>query len=149
VTEVSFYHLQRRSLEETLPKLLERVMASSLRALVLAESEDRVDALSSRLWTYEQGSFLAHGTGRERYPDQQPIYLTSNEENPNQATVLVLVDERLPDFVGSFDRCLDLFDGNDDRSVLNARERWRSYKTMGHTVTYWQQDDNGRWKKKG
>ncbi|MBI1181348.1 MAG: DNA polymerase III subunit chi [Alphaproteobacteria bacterium] len=148
MTDVSFYHLQRRSLEETLPKLLERVMAASQRALVLAESEDRVEALSNRLWVYEPGSFLAHGTGRDRYPDQQPIYLTSTEENPNGAGILVLVDERLPAFLASFDRCLDLFDGNDPQSVQNARDRWRACKAAGHAVTYWQQDEDGRWQKK-
>jgi DNA polymerase-3 subunit chi len=149
VTDVSFYHLQRRGLEDTLPRLLERVIAAGQRALVLAESEERVEALSSRLWTYDPGAFLAHGTARDRHPEHQPIWLTSVEENPNTAGVLVLVDERLPGFVGAFTRCLDLFNGNDPDAVQAARDRWRAYKAAGHAVTYWQQDDAGRWQKKG
>jgi DNA polymerase-3 subunit chi len=149
VTEVSFYHLQRRSLEETLPKLLERVIASNQRAVVLAESAERVEALNSQLWTYNPDGFLPHGSARDGFSADQPIFLTSNEENPNGATILLLVGEALPGFVGDFARCLDLFDGNDPQAVQNARDRWRAYKAQGHAVTYWQQDDNGRWEKKG
>ncbi len=149
MTEVSFYHLQRRSLEETLPKLLERVIASNQRAVVLAESAERVEALNSQLWTYNPDGFLPHGSARDGFSADQPIFLTSNEENPNGATILLLVGEALPGFVGDFARCLDLFDGNDPQAVQNARDRWRAYKAQGHAVTYWQQDDNGRWEKKG
>ena len=108
MTEVSFYHLQRRSLEETLPKLLERVIASNLRAVVLAESAERVEALNSQLWTYNPDGFLPHGSARDGFSADQPIFLTSNEENPNGATVLLLVGEALPGFIGDFARCLDL-----------------------------------------
>jgi DNA polymerase-3 subunit chi len=148
VTDISFYHLQRRSLEETLPKLLERVIASKQRAVVLAESEEQVEAISSRLWTYDADSFLPHGSARDGFPAQQPIYLTSGEENPNGATILVLIDGRLPGFLSGFARCLDLFNGHDPESVQGARERWRAYKAGGHPVTYWQQNDDGRWEKK-
>lgn len=149
MTEISFYHLQRRSLEETLPRLLERVLASNQRAVVLAESDERVEALNSYLWTYSSDSFLPHGSARDGFSADQPIFLTSNEENPNDATILVLADEILPSYVGAFARCLDLFNGNDPAAVQNARDRWRLYKSQGHTVTYWRQDDAGRWEKAG
>ncbi|MEN3950544.1 DNA polymerase III subunit chi [Iodidimonas sp. SYSU 1G8] len=148
MTDISFYHLQRRSLEETLPKLLERVIASKQRAVVLAESEEQVEAISSRLWTYDADSFLPHGSARDGFPAEQPIYLTSGEENPNGASILVLIDGRLPGFLSGFARCLDLFNGHDPESVQGARERWRAYKADGHPVTYWQQNDDGRWEKK-
>lgn len=149
MTEVSFYHLQRQPLTTALPKLLERVSAASLRAVVMAGSRERVEALDSALWTYDPDSFLAHGTARTGFAEDQPVYLTMDEENPNGATVLVTVDGVSPGFVGDFDRCLDMFDGNDDASVAAARERWKAYKAAGHAVTYWQQSPEGRWEKKG
>lgn len=149
MTDVSFYHLQRQPLEQALPKLLERVQAAGLRAVVLADSRERIDALSTRLWTYDPGSFLAHGSAKDGTPEDQPIFLTDEEENPNGATVLVTVDEREPGYVGSFDRCLDMFNGNDPASVERARDRWRAYKAAGHTVTYWQQSEAGKWEEKG
>jgi DNA polymerase-3 subunit chi len=146
VTEVSFYHLYRR-VEDALPRLLERVVASGQRAVVLAETDERVEALNSLLWTYSQDSFLPHGSARDGFAQEQPIFLTAAEENPNGATILVVVDERLPDFAAGFSRVLDMFNDSEP-SKQAARERWRLYKGAGHAVTYWQQDEGGRWEKK-
>ena len=51
MTEINFYHLTFSPLERALPKLLERTLEGGKRALVLAASEARVDALNSQLWT--------------------------------------------------------------------------------------------------
>ena len=149
MTEVSFYQLKRQPLEAALPKLLERVIAAGLKAVVLAESDERIEALNAQLWTYDPGSFLPHGAAKDGMAEDQPIYLTTREENPAQATVLAVADEREPSFIGAFDRCLDMFNGNDPQSVERARDRWRIYKAAGHSVTYWQQSDTGKWEKKG
>ena len=149
MTDVSFYHLQRQPLEQALPKLLERVIDSGLRAVVLTDSEERTEALNTSLWVYNPGSFLPHGTARDGNPEAQPIYLTPEEQCPNEANVLVVVDGRQPAFVGDFDRCLDMFDGNSEEAVEQARGRWRAYADAGHAVTYWQQSETGKWEKKG
>ncbi len=146
MTEVSFYHLYRR-VEDALPKLLERVIATSQRAVVLAETDERVEALASLLWTYSADSFLPHGSTRDGFSGDQPIFLTTGEENPNGAGILVVVDERIPSYVGDFARCLDLFNDSEP-SKQAARDRWRHYKGAGHQVVYWQQDEHGRWEKK-
>ena len=44
MTDVSFYHLQRQSLDRALPKLLERVLASSLKALVRSDNPELLAA---------------------------------------------------------------------------------------------------------
>jgi DNA polymerase-3 subunit chi len=149
LTDISFYHLQRQPLERALPKLLERVMASSMKALVLADNEDRMGMLNSTLWTYDQDSFLPHGNSKDGDAELQPIYLTVEQDNPNRANVLVLVDGGQHKDLSHFDRCLDMFDGNDTDAVTQARERWKLYKDAGHDVTYWQQNDAGKWEKKG
>jgi len=149
VTEVSFYHLQRQSLEEALPALLERVMGAGLRALVRAGSEARIDSLNTALWCYDAGAFLPHGTVREGAPEEQPVLLSADDDgNPNGATVLVQVDGVRSTDIEAFERCLDLFDGRDEEAVAAARARWKKCTESGHTVTYWQQTDAGRWEKK-
>ncbi|TDI58283.1 MAG: DNA polymerase III subunit chi [Alphaproteobacteria bacterium] len=148
MTDISFYHLQRQPLERALPKLLERVVASSMKALVLADNEERVGMLNSTLWTYDQDSFLPHGSGKDGDAELQPIYLTVEEDNPNRANVLVLVDGGQHKDLAQFDRCLDMFDGNDQDAVAQARTRWKAYQDAGHEVTYWQQSDAGKWEKK-
>ena len=148
VTEISFYHLQRQGLEQALSKLLERVLAADKRAVVLAGSRERVEALNAALWTYDANSFLPHGGAKDGSPEEQPVYLTFEEENPAGAGVLVAVDGVTPAYIDGFERCLDLFDGNDTEAVEAARARWRAYKDSGHEVTYWQQSAAGKWQRK-
>ena len=147
MVEVSFYHPQREPLEAALPKILEKVLERSLRAVVMAGSRERVAVLDEQLWTYRRQSFLPHGTGGDGRAAEQPVYLTTEAENPNGATVLVLVDGADPANRSEFDRCLDMFDGNDPSAVAAARHRWQACKQQGFDVTYWQQGSRG-WEKK-
>lgn len=148
MTEIRFYHLERLPLERALPKLLEKVLASGARAVVLAGSEERVEALNAALWTYEQGAFLPHGSARDGRPEMQPVWLTAADENPNGASVLVLADGAESARIDDFDKCLEIFDGQDDEAVARARARWRAYRDAGYPLTYWQQTADGRWEKK-
>jgi DNA polymerase-3 subunit chi len=148
VSEIGFYHLVRSPLEKALPKLLEKVLESGARAVVMAGSEERVESLAALLWTYHPNGFLPHGTARDGKPDRQPIWLTERDENPNGATILVLTDGASSEQVDRFARCLEVFDGGDPEAVNRARERWRVYKDAGHNLTYWQQTESGGWEKK-
>jgi len=145
--EFRFYHLERRRLDSALPDILEEALAEGARAVVQAPSGEQVEALNERLWTYSDESFLPHGAARDGEPEAQPVYLTDGEENPNGATMLVLVDGTEPGDLAGFSRCADLFDGNDPDAVIAARGRWRAATAAGHTLTYWQQTEKG-WEKK-
>jgi DNA polymerase-3 subunit chi len=148
MTEVSFYHLERTAVEAALPKILEKALAAGLRCVVVAGSDERVAALNSALWTYHQNSFLPHGSAEDGTAAEQPVYLTTLEENPNGATVLALVDGAEGLDLGAFDRVLDLFDGHDSQAVEAARARWKALKGAGHDLTYWQQTERGGWEQK-
>jgi len=145
VTDVNFYDLTRTALERALPKLLEKVIASGARAVVRAGSSERVEALNAALWTYDPDSFLPHGSSADGNPGLQPIWLTTLDENPNGASFLVLTDGVEAGEIGRFERCLDLFDGNDEAARLAARERWTAARNAGHRVAYYAQDQDGRW----
>jgi DNA polymerase-3 subunit chi len=148
MTEIAFYHLQKSPLETVLPRLLMRTLDSGKRAIVMAGSEERVETLTSALWTFDQDAWLPHGNKRDGRADEQPIWLTTVTENPNGATYLFLTDGVAADEVGAFERCFDLFDGNDPAAVEAARARWSALKAAGHTLTYWQQDERGAWKQR-
>jgi DNA polymerase III subunit chi len=148
VTEVGFYHLLATPLERALPRLLERAHGQGYRIVVRAASPERVEHLNSLLWTYDDASFLPHGAAKDGNAAEQPIWLTEHDDNPNSATMLVLVDGIAAADLAKFARCADLFDGNDAAAVAAARERWRAAAAAGHALTYWQQTDKG-WEKKG
>jgi len=148
MTEVGFYHLKTTPLERALPRLLERALAEGHRVLVRAGSDERVKALDAALWSFGEASFLPHGTARDGNADRQPVFLTAMDENPNRATMLVLVDGAKCRALDAFRRVCDMFDGNDAEAVAAARERWREAKAEGHELVYWQQGESG-WERRG
>lgn len=148
MTEVRFYHMTRTPLDQALPQMLEKTLERGQRAVVRAGSEDRVEALSARLWTYHDRSFLPHGTVKDGRAERQPVWLTVADEAPNRAEVLFLTDGATSERIADFSLCAVLFDGGDEEAVSQAREQWKVLKAAGHAVTYWQQDDSGRWSQK-
>ncbi len=148
MTDVGFYHLLHWPLERALPKLLEKALERGHRTIVLAGSKQRVEDLNSALWTYEERSWLPHGSAGDGEASEQPIFLTAEDENPNGADVLVAVDGRAPASTDGFARIIDMFDGRDEAMVAAARQRWRAYLDQGFELTYWQQTEAGGWEKK-
>ncbi len=147
-TEVYFYHLERQPLDKVLPSLLERTLARGWRAVVQAGSEERVEALDSLLWTFDEESFLPHGTSKDGRLERQPIYLTAGDDNPNGAAIRFLVDGAdLPE-LSHYVRVVLIFDGHDASAVEKARAQWRTAKEQGCQMAYWQQPMKGGWERK-
>ena len=148
MTDIAFYHLERSPLESALPQLLEKTLAAGKRALVMASTTERVESLAQVLWTYDPGSWLPHGTAKDGHAEDQPVWITTEPENPNKATFLFLTDGATSDWVDAYERCFELFDGRDEAAVQAARDRWKTYKSAGHSLAYFQQTAKGGWEKK-
>ncbi len=148
MTDIAFYHLERARLELALPKLLEKTIRVGKRALVIAGTEVRVESLANALWTYDQDSWLPHGTVEDGNAKDQPVWLATDDVNPNGATFLFLADGMTSHRLSEFERCFEIFDGNDPTMVGVARRHWSAYKDAGHDLTYWQQTPAGGWEKK-
>ena len=148
MTEVRFYHLQRTTLEAALPQMLEKTLQRGQRAVVMAGSPERAEALTMALWTQNERSFLPHGSAKDGRPERQPVWVTAEDENPNGAQVLFLSDGARSERIGDYALCAELFDGTDQAVVAEARDRWRAYKAAGLTLVYYQQDERGRWVEK-
>ncbi len=144
--EVRFHHLERRRLDEALPRLLERALAEGQRVLVRASSDELVAALNERLWTYDEASFLPHGAAGDGDPMSQPVFLTTEGGNANSATTLVrLSGVEAGDADEAFDCVILLFDGRDAAALAHARGEWRRLKDEGRTISYWRESDEGGW----
>jgi DNA polymerase-3 subunit chi len=148
MTEVLFYHLERQPLERVLPELLEKCLQRQWRVVVEMGSPERCEALDAHLWTYREDGFLPHGTAKDGRAAAQPVFLTTDGENPNRATVRFLADgAEMADFSG-YERVVLLFDGGDPQAVERARESWTAARAAGHAATYWQQNERGGWERK-
>jgi DNA polymerase-3 subunit chi len=147
--EVWFYHLERSTLDQVLPELLEKTLARGWRALVRGAAPERLEHLDSWLWTWRDDSFLAHGLDGEGNEALQPVLLTAGQENRNGARALFLIDEAEPGDISAFERCVLIFDGGDDSALATARRRWSAFKAEGRPVTYWRQGESRGWERQG
>lgn len=149
MAEVLFYHLQRQPLEQVLPALLQKTLERGWKAVVETSGPERLASLDDLLWTFRDDSFLPHAAEKEAGEDE-PIVLTEGAANPNGAPVRFLVDGApVPADAASYERIVCLFDGNDHDALDHARGQWREVKAAGLPATYWQQDEAGRWQKRG
>ncbi len=148
MTEILFYHLSERTLEQTLPGLLEKCAERNWRSVVQVGSPERLEALDHHLWAYREESFLAHSALRDGNEKHQPVFLTLATDNPNNATIRFMVDGAVPPELEGYERGIYIFDGHDEQAVIEARKRWKVEKAAGHSVTYWQQNSSGGWEKR-
>ncbi len=143
MTEIRFYHLMRKTLEQALPELLEKTLQRGSKAVVMAGSPERVEALTQMLWSYSPNGFLPHGNVKDGNAQLQPIWLTTEDERPNNADILFLTDGATSAKLSEYSRVCDLFDGNNDEALAAARTRFSEGRNAGHTLSYWQQTDKG------
>lgn len=149
MTEVAFYHLTCSTLEQALPRLLEKTLAAGKRAVVRVVSGQRAEDLNVALWTYEPASWLPHGSAQDGVAgEDQPVWLTDGDDNPGQASFVFLTDGVTQDDLSAFERVFVLFDGISPEAMAGARAQWKTYKDQGLALTYWQQTDIGGWQKK-
>jgi DNA polymerase-3 subunit chi len=148
VTEVLFYQLRGQAPEAVLPALVEKALERGYRIVVQAGSEERVAALDEHLWTFREDSFVPHGTDRESDAATQPIVLTMQAHNPNAANLRLLIDgASLPADSADYARLVVMFDGGDAEALAAAREDFAAARGRGHSVTWWEQDGDGRWQR--
>ncbi|MDR3474707.1 MAG: DNA polymerase III subunit chi [Devosia sp.] len=148
MADVLFYHLENQPLERVAPILLEKTLERGWKAVVEVGSTDRAEALDRALWTYRDDSFLPHGLAGGEFDADQPILITTGPENANGAEVRFFTDRAVPQTSDGYQRIVYLFSGHDPDAVTEARTAWRALRE-GNEVTYWQQDENGRWAKRG
>lgn len=150
MSRIDFYHLQKQTLDEVLPRLLLKAYATGKKIKLSVGTPERVDFINSLLWTFEDESFLPHGTKKDGYSELQPIYISADDDNPNNAEFLFLTDGAIAenDKLCSFERVFNIFDGNSEDSLAVAREYWQQLKTQGFELHYWQQSASGKWEQK-
>lgn len=151
--DVMFYQLLHAPLERALPLLLEKTLERGWKAVVQAGSDERVKMLDGALWTFRDDSFVPHAAQGGGDSALQPVYLTTDGENPNGAHVRFFVDgiEMAPVLQAdpnSYERAVLMFDGTDDEQLSQARGQWKVLKDGGFSLQYWQQKENGGWEKK-
>ena len=148
--EVYFYHLTRNPVEAAIKGLIDRAMGQGWRILVRGGNQMRLDALDYKLWLAGGDTgFLPHGLSGSSFDSEQPVLLTSDPSNKNQADCLMSIDsaEITAEEIIQAKRACILFDGHDDIALNHARGQWKSLTDAGCGAQYWS-EESGRWEKK-
>ena len=145
--EVWFYHLERSSLDQVLPDLLDKTLKKGWRAVVRTGAAERLEHLDSWLWSFRDESFLPHGLADEPFAEHQLVLLTTAMDTPNAAQALFLIDGAEPGDLMAHERCIVLFDGRDEAALSQARGRWKTFKAEGRPISYWRQGETRGWEK--
>ena len=150
MSQIDFYHLQKQSLEQVLPKLVEKAYATGKHIKIKVGNDARVEFINATLWTYDDEAFLPHGTKKDGFAKEQPIWISAEDDNPNQADMLFLVDGADIELAQAeqFTRIFNIFDGNDEHALQQARTFWKDISATNNSKNYFQQDENGHWHKK-
>ena len=64
-------------------------------------------------------SFLPHGSKKDGFGEDQPIWISAGDDAPNQAVFLFLVDGAAvtPDVLSQYERVFNIFDGNSEAAL--------------------------------
>lgn len=146
MTEIGFYLLDKASesgLDATLPKVVQMVIGRGHKIVVRCENKERLEKLDQLFWSYEPTSFLAHVKEGEEGADKASLYLTTAEENPLDADVLISLSGMENSDFSHFARVLDMFEHTEDQKDA-ARKRWKEFKDKGYPLKYFA-FESGKW----
>ncbi len=133
-TRIDFYILpdadeDRR--QSYLCRLVEKATRMNLRVWIHAPTT--AVALDDRLWTFSQGSFVAHElAGNDADPDC-PVLIGGMDEPGEGRDVLVNDSGEVPAFLERFERVAEVIDAEPERRQ-RGRERFRQYRERGYEL---------------
>ena len=145
MTDVWFYHLEKQPLEHVLPRIVAKAIERGLPMVIETTSQDHITKISDMLWAAEDVAFLPHGFEGDGQDEMQPVWLTSGSENPNDSKMRIYTHGAIPSDISMLSRAMLMFDGNDQQALDAARAEWKRHKANGHSVSYWRQDESGKW----
>ena len=151
MSEIHFYHMERRTPDQVLPALVEQAYAARVKVAIEAPDRNTLERVDERLWTFSEESFLPHAIAGDGAPSQ-PILLTTASDNLNDAKVRFLLagakaEPALIASPGAYERIVILFNGSDEDEITAARAQWAELKASGRAISYWRQTDGGAWEK--
>jgi len=137
-TRVHFTHLAKPTRVEGIAQLLLRRNRLTPTALIICPDDHTAQQLDARLWSVHPEAFLAHAiAGVPNLPAaDQPILIATEMVRDNQPKVLINAGLEVPPDLNGFDHIVDFVDGWDSSLTQMARERWRTYVSLGLEPAY-------------
>ncbi len=111
MTEINFYQADE-GLSKAIAPILLKILEEKKRALIFSQNIAQINALDSGLWSYGRNKFIPHAVISDKQFDfkRQPVLLTNEEKNLNDANYLIFLDEPSSAFFKGFERVFYFFE---------------------------------------
>ena len=148
-----FYDLKAESTDSALLDLLERIIASKKKTIIVLKDESETERVNDWLWQYDEESFIPHGSKKDGNEKMQTIYLADAEEfknnkriSPNSASFIIYMSVLISDIPDKnlYERCFVIFGNRNRMELENARILWKAAKESGGEMHLWRND--GKWR---
>ncbi len=141
--EINFYQVDDIIYKSIAP-LLMKVLDEDKKALIYCQNEQQVSEIDNGLWSFSKTKFIAHGTKTTKLdPAKQPVFITDELENSNQAEYLITLGEVEENFLKQFGKIFYFFSSG---NVVDARKLWVKYKEQSFALNFYKKDGGG-WSK--
>ncbi len=140
--EINFYQVSNiveNGVAKSIAPLLLKILEDNKRALIYSQDTVMINSLDSGLWSFGKNKFIPHVTifDQEFEQKKQPIFITNQEENHNQANYLILLDAAQAKFVKDFSRIFYFYD--DSKTAL-AKNIAASYQEITDNFNFYKKD---------
>jgi len=143
--QINFYQTND-ILHKSIAPILLKILEEGKRALILSKNQDLLTQIDDGLWSFSKTKFVPHGTKNDKITSQnQPIFLSSIEENSNNASYLIFLDKPEDKFITSFDKNFYFF--NDDNKK-EAQNLWLHYKKLNYKLNFFKKESD-KWTNTG
>lgn len=132
MTRVEFITLERPEKARLLCELAEEFFLQGERVLILIQDDNQGVTLDQFMWTWRKSAFIPHvyDNGAVECFDE-PVVVTTREENANGAGVLVAGRPCSLEFARQFRRVIDFAELHDEQLREASRHRFRCYREAG------------------
>ena len=148
-----FYDLKTEKPENALLALIEPIIASKKRTVIVLKDTAEAERINDLLWSFDENSFIPHGSKKDGNEKMQPIYLADAEEfknfkksSPNSASFIVYMNAVISDIPDKdvYERCFVIFGNRNPAELENARTLWKKAMESGDEKHLWRRD--GKWR---
>jgi DNA polymerase-3 subunit chi len=145
---LDFYALSKSSLEDTLLKILDKVISSKKRALVFTQSEEKAETLCDYLWSANPNKWFGHGTVQDGNVSEHNIFISHQVNNLNNSDIIILTNSIYYEELFNFERCINIFAEDNIEAIDSAKKIWFKGAELDFELNYWSQTSTGQWIKK-
>ena len=138
MTRVDFYVVPEDSGQDVVPtvcRLCDKATQAGQRLYLAVADAELVQRLDDALWTFRQGSFIAHERLGSAPPQPPPpaVLLGSAEPPADYTAVMINLCAEVPAYFSRFERVLEIVCG-DTTERQRSRERYRFYRDRGYPL---------------